>query len=124
MGFRMYCDTWNKGFADASNGDNKSPKFFGYIDYIPSSYKLLQDLVNAGKIVPTDPDDLWVFKDYDLLCRAGWTSEFILEDDDFKAFMELLLSNMMDNGYQIRDTYIQFVDELTKLPGKKCIWWC
>lgn len=124
MGFRMYCDTWQKGFAEACNGDNVSPKYFGYTNYIPTSYKFLQNLAKSKSIIAEDPTDgLQAIEDYDFLAHCGCTGNYIISETDFRQFIELFLNDLMDEQYEIRDSYIEFVDELTRLPGNKVIWW-
>ena len=129
MGFRMYCDTYPE--STAKNKDNESPKFFAYVDE-PESYKVLQKLYLDGKIQTLHDEDrnkcfkldyYWEFESYDNFCCLPYTDSFVLSAKDFKSFMTQFISDLLDNNYNIRDSWLLYMKELMSNESKKVIEW-
>ena len=110
MGIRMYC----KEVGDKREyfHDNESPKFYGYVSEKEAgeSWKFLKELYVLKKM------------DYDNLFLDA-TEDFILSPEEFKIFITKFIKDLKDNGYDLRQPWLDTMEKLKQSTKKKIIWW-
>lgn len=110
MGIRMYCKEIDdkRGFFH----DNESPKFYGYVseERAGESWKFLKELYVLKKM------------DYSNLFLVG-TEDFTLSPEEFKIFIAKFIQDLLVNGYDLRQSWLDTMEELKQSPKPKVIWW-
>lgn len=110
MGIRMYCNELSNKCEYFH--DNESPKFYGYVseEKAGESWKYFKEIKGLD-------DDA-----YGYLFIAG-TEDFILSPEEFKIFITKFIRDLKDNGYNLRQSWLDTMEELKQSPKPKVIGW-